>query len=94
MDREYSVSQWGPVLKSYLAFDVWKKKSFMKGLVEMSLRGEPEGWPDVFNDAWREQATNTTTSRMLQRLAVDNWPRDKAFAEMLDVLNRIYGKYA
>jgi hypothetical protein len=25
---------------------------------------------------------------------VDNWPRDKAFAEMLDVLNRIYGKYA
>jgi hypothetical protein len=31
---------------------------------------------------------------MLQRIAVDNWPRDKAFAEMLDVLNRIYGKYA
>jgi multiple sugar transport system substrate-binding protein len=94
MDREYSVSQWGPVLKAYLAFDVWKKKPFMKGLVEMSLRGEPEGWPDAFNDAWREQATNTTTSRMLQRIVVDSWPRDKAFAEMLDVLNRIYGKYA
>jgi hypothetical protein len=60
----------------------------------MSVRGEPEGWPDAFNDACREQATNTTTSRMLQRLAVDNWPRDKAFAEMLDVLNRIYAKYA
>jgi len=60
MDAELSVSQWGPVLNAYLAFDVWKKKSFMKGLVEMSLRGEPEGWPDAFNDAWREQATNTT----------------------------------
>ena len=94
MDAELSVSQWGPVLNAYLAFDVWKKKSFMKGLVEMSLRGEPEGWPDAFNDAWREQATNTTISRMLQRLVVDNWTREKAFAESLDVLGKIYGKYA
>ncbi len=94
MDREHSVSQWGPVLKAYLAFDVWKKKSYMKGLVELSQNAEPEGYPDVFNDAWREQATNTTVSRMLQRLAVDNWPRDKAFAESVDVLTRIYGKYA
>jgi multiple sugar transport system substrate-binding protein len=94
MDKELSVSQWGPVLKSYLAFDVWKKKSFTKGLVEMSLHGEPEGHPDVFNDAWREQYTNTTTSRMLQRLVVDNWSRDKAFAEMVDTLTKIYGKYA
>ena len=31
MDRELSVSQWGPVLKSYLAFDVWKKKSVHEG---------------------------------------------------------------
>ena len=31
---------------------------------------------------------------MLQRLVVDNWSRDKAFAEGLDVLNRIYAKYA
>jgi hypothetical protein len=88
------VSQWGPVLKSYLAFDVWKKKSFTKGLVEMSLNGEPEGHPDVFNDAWREQFTNTTISRMLQRMVVDKWSRDKAFAEALDVLTRIYTKYA
>ena len=94
MDKELSVSQWGPVLKSYLAFDVWKKKSFMKGLVEMSQRGEPEGFPDVFNDAWREQYTNTTISRMMQRVVVDNWPREKAFAEALDVLTKIYGKYA
>jgi ABC-type glycerol-3-phosphate transport system substrate-binding protein len=94
MDRELSVSQWGPVLKAYLDFDVWKKKPFMKGLVDMSLRAEPQGWPDVFNDAWREQFTNTTISRMLQRLVVDSWPRDKAFAEALDVLNRIYTKYA
>jgi multiple sugar transport system substrate-binding protein len=93
MDREHSVSQWGPVLQAYLSFDVWKKKPFMKGLVDMSLRGEPEGFPDVFNDAWREQYTNTTTSRMLQRIVVDNWTRDKAFAEMLDVLTKIYGKY-
>jgi hypothetical protein len=94
MDKELSVSQWGPVLKSYLAFDVWKKKSFMKGLVEMSQKGEPEGYPDVFNDAWRESYTNTTISRMLQRVVVDNWSRDKAFAEAVDVLNKIYGKYA
>ena len=94
MDAELSVSQWGPVLNAYLGFDVWKKKSFMKGLVEMSLRGEPEGWPDAFNDAWREQATNTTISRMLQRLIVDNWSREKAFTETLDVLGKIYGKYA
>jgi len=94
MDAELSVSQWGPVLNAYLSFDVWKKKSFMKGLVEMSQRGEPEGWPDAFNDAWREQATNTTISRMLQRLVVDNWSREKAFAETLDVLGKIYGKYA
>ena len=94
MDREHSVSQWGPVLKAYTGFDVWKKKSYMKNLVELSLHAEPEGHPDVFNDAWREQATNTTISRMLQRLAVDNWARDKAFTEALDVLGRIYGKYA
>ena len=94
MDKELSVSQWGPVLKSYLAFDVWKKKSFMKGLVEMSQKGEPEGHPDVFNDAWRESYTNTTVSRMLQRIVVDSWSRDKAFAEAVDVLNKIYAKYA
>jgi ABC-type glycerol-3-phosphate transport system substrate-binding protein len=94
MDREYSVSQWGPPLNAYLGFEVWKKKPFMKGLIEMSLRGEPQGHPDVFNDAWREQFTNTTISRMLQRLVVDNWSRDKAFAETIDVLNKIYAKYA
>jgi multiple sugar transport system substrate-binding protein len=94
MDKELSVSQWGPVLNAYRSFEVWQKKPFMKGLVEMSEKGYPDGWPDVFNDAWREQYTNTTTSRMLQRLVVDNWPREKAFAEMLDVLNKIYAKYA
>jgi hypothetical protein len=31
---------------------------------------------------------------MLQRIVVDNWSRDKAFAETLDVLNKIYAKYA
>src|SRR6266850_21630 len=94
MDREHSVSQWGPVLKAYLGFDVWKKKPFMKGLIDLSVRGEPQGWPDVFNDAWREQFTNTTISRMLQRIVVDNWSRDRAFVETLDVLNKIYSKYA
>jgi multiple sugar transport system substrate-binding protein len=94
MNKEMMVSQWAPVLKSYLDFDVWKKKPFMKGLIDMALKGEPQGWPDVFNDAWREQHTNTTISRMLQRIVVDNWSRDKAFAETLDVLTKIYAKYA
>jgi multiple sugar transport system substrate-binding protein len=94
MDKEMLVSQWGPVLKSYLDFQVWKKKPFMKGLIDMSLKGEPQGYPDVFNDAWREQSTNTTVSRMLQRLVVDNWTRDKAFAETLDLLTKTYAKYA
>jgi multiple sugar transport system substrate-binding protein len=94
MDREYSVSQWGPPLNAYLGFEVWKKKPFMKGLIEMSLRGEPQGYPDVFNDAWREQFTNTTISRMLQRLDVHNWSRDKAFAVAIAVLTRIYAKSA
>ena len=80
------------MLKAYLGFDVWKKKPFMKGLIDLSVRGEPQGYPDVFNDAWREQHTNTTISRMLQRLVVDNWTRDKAFAETLDVLGKIYGE--
>jgi hypothetical protein len=31
---------------------------------------------------------------MLQRIVVDNWTRDKAFAEAVDVLNKIYSKYA
>ena len=94
MDRESTVSQWGPVLNTYLNFEVYKKKPFMKGLIELSLRGEPQGYPDVFNDAWREQFLNTTISRMLQRIVVDSWSRDKAFAEAVDVLNRIYAKYA
>jgi hypothetical protein len=94
MDREMSVAQWGPVLNAYTSFDVWKKKPFMKSLIDMSLRGEPQGYPDVFNDAWREQSTNCAASRMLQRIVVDNWSRDKAFAEMVDVLNKVYAKYA
>ena len=94
MDRESAVSQWGPVLNAYVAFDVWKKKPFMKGLIEMSLHGETQGYPDVFNDAWREQFVNTTISRMLQRIVVDSWTRDKAFAEAVDVLTKIYAKYA
>jgi hypothetical protein len=31
---------------------------------------------------------------MLQRIVVDNWSRDKAFAETLDVLTKVYAKYA
>jgi hypothetical protein len=31
---------------------------------------------------------------MLQRIVVDNWSRDKAFAELLDVLTKTYAKYA
>jgi hypothetical protein len=66
----------------------------MGSLVNMSLKGEPQGHPDVFNDAWREQSTNCAVSRMLQRIVVDSWSRDKAFAELLDVLTKTYGKYA
>jgi multiple sugar transport system substrate-binding protein len=94
MNKEMNHSQWAPVLKSYLDFDVWKKKPFMKPLIEMAQKGEPMGYPDVFNDAWREQHTNCVVSRMLQRIVVDNWSRDKAFAETIDVLNKVYAKYA
>jgi len=94
MEQELSVSQWAPVLKSYLPFDVWQRTDYMKSLIELSTKGNPQGYPDVFNDAWREQYTHTTVSRLLQRLVVDKWDRDKAFAETLDVLNKIYGKYA
>ena len=94
MDKELSVSQWAPVLKSYLPFEVWNRTDYMKGLIELATKGNPEGYPDVFNDAWREQNTHTTISRLLQRLVVDKWDRDKAFAETLEVLNKIYGKYA
>jgi ABC-type glycerol-3-phosphate transport system substrate-binding protein len=94
MNKEMMVSQWAPVLKSYLDFDVWKKKPFMKPLIDMALKGEPMGYPDVFNDAWREQHTHCAISRMLQRMVVDNWSRDKAFAETIDTLNKIYTKYA
>ena len=58
------------------------------------IRAIRKGYPDVFNDAWREQNTHTTVSRLLQRLVVDKWDRDKAFAESIEVLNKIYGKYA
>jgi multiple sugar transport system substrate-binding protein len=94
MDKELSVSQWAPVLKSYLPFEVWNRTDYMKALIELATKGNPEGHPDVFNDAWREQSTHTTISRLLQRLVVDKWDRDKAFAETLEVLNKIYGKYA
>jgi multiple sugar transport system substrate-binding protein len=94
MQKELSVSQWAPVLKSYLPFDVWQRNDHMKALVNLANNGNPQGYPDVFNDAWREQATNTTISRMLQRIVVDNWSRDKAFEEAIDVLQKIYAKYA
>jgi multiple sugar transport system substrate-binding protein len=94
MEKELSVSQWAPVLKSYLPFEVWQRNDHMKALVNVAMQGTAEAYPDVFNDAWREQATNTTISRMLQRLVVDKWDRDRAFAEALEVLNKIYGKYA
>jgi multiple sugar transport system substrate-binding protein len=94
MEKELSVSQWAPVLKSYLPFDVWQRNDHMKALVHLASNGNPEGYPDVFNDAWREQATNTTVSRMLQRLVVDKWSRDQAFEETLNVLQKIYAKYA
>lgn len=94
MEKELSVSQWAPVVKSYLPFEVWERTDYMKSLIALTKQGNPEGHPDVFNDPWREQATNTTISRLLQRLVVDNWERDKAFAETLEVLNKIYAKYA
>jgi hypothetical protein len=30
---------------------------------------------------------------MLQRIVVDKWNRDKAFAEAIEVLEKIYSKY-
>jgi multiple sugar transport system substrate-binding protein len=94
MEREYDVSQWAPALKAYLPFEVWQRTPYMKSLVELATDGNAAGYPDVFNDAWRESFTNTTIPRMLQRLVVDKWERDKAFAEALDVSQKIYGKYA
>jgi multiple sugar transport system substrate-binding protein len=94
MEKELSVSQWAPVLKSYLPFEVWQRNDYMKALVNLANQGNPMGYPEVFNDAWREQGTNTTISRMLQRIVVDDWSRDKAFEEAVGVLNKIYGKYA
>ena len=55
MDKELSVSQWAPVLKSYLPFEVWNRNDYMKALIELANKGNPQGYPDVFNDAWREQ---------------------------------------
>jgi ABC-type glycerol-3-phosphate transport system substrate-binding protein len=94
MEREYDVSQWAPALKAYLPFEVWRRTPYMKSLVELATDGNAMAHPDVFNDAWRESYTNTTIPRMLQRLVVDKWERDKAFAEALDVSQKIYGKYA
>ena len=70
MDQELSVSQWAPVLKSYLPFEVWNRTDYMQALIELATKGNPEGHPDVFNDAWREQSTHTTISRLLQRLVL------------------------
>lgn len=94
MEAELGVSQWAPVLQSYLDFDIWQRNDHMKSLVQVAMQGNPMAYPDVFNDAWREQFTNTTISRMLQRLVVDEWDRDQAFAETLTVLNKMYAKYA
>lgn len=94
MEKELSVSQWAPVLKAYLPFDVWESSDHMKALVNLANQGNPQAAPDVFNDAWVEQATNTTISRMLQRIVVDKWSRDKAFEESVTVLTQIYAKYA
>ena len=43
MDRELSVSQWAPVLKSYLPFEVWNRTDYMKGLIELATKGRR--WP-------------------------------------------------
>jgi ABC-type glycerol-3-phosphate transport system substrate-binding protein len=94
MEQEYEVSQWAPALKAYLPFEVWQRTPYMKSLIELANHGNAQASPDVFNDPWREQFTNATIPRLLQRLVVDRWERDKAFAETLDVLNKIYGKYA
>ncbi|MDH3603409.1 MAG: extracellular solute-binding protein [Candidatus Tectomicrobia bacterium] len=93
MEKELSVSQWAPVLKSYLPFDLWDSSDHKKALVNVATKGNPQAAPDVYNDAWVEQATNTTISRMLQRMVVDKWNRDKAFDEAVDVLGKIYSKY-
>lgn len=93
MEKELSVSQWAPVLKSYLPFDIWESSDHKKALVDVANHGNPQAAPDMYNDAWVEQATNTTISRMLQRLVVDKWKRDKAFEEAVDVLTKIYSKY-
>ncbi|MGQ4808106.1 hypothetical protein NKDENANG_01473 [Candidatus Entotheonellaceae bacterium PAL068K] len=93
MEKELSVSQWAPVLKAYLPFDVWDSSDHKRTLVNLAQQGNPFAHPDVFNDAWVEQGTNTTISRLLQRIVVDKWSRDKAFDEAIGVLKKIYGKY-
>lgn len=82
------------MLKSYLPFDIWDSSDHKKALVNVANHGNPQAAPDVYNDAWVEQATNTTISRMLQRVVVDKWNRDKAFGEAVEVLTKIYGKYS
>src|SRR5947199_10805543 len=38
MDKELSVSQWAPVLKSYLPFEVWNRTDYMKSLIELATK--------------------------------------------------------
>ena len=42
---------------------------------------------------WRITQRLKKVARMLQRVVVDGWTRDKAFAEAVDVLQKIYAKY-
>lgn len=84
---------YGPVLKSQLAYPVYKDSPVHAGLLELANKGTAPAFPDVANAAYSDYQNSFSTPRMVQRVVVDNVPPAKAMADAQTACQATYDKH-
>jgi len=90
----FDVAIYAPVLKAQADFDTFNgDNQILAGLKDLVTAGTGPGFPDVYNTAYGEIASNFLIPKMVQRVVVDNYDFDKAIAEAQAAAQAIYDKY-
>jgi multiple sugar transport system substrate-binding protein len=94
MNTYFENAIYGPVLNDQSklkAFDGSNK--ILAGLLDLSRRGTPPGFPDVYNVAYADAWNNFVIPKMIQRVVIDNWDLDRAMDDAQRSTQAIYDKY-
>jgi ABC-type glycerol-3-phosphate transport system substrate-binding protein len=94
MNAYFNVAIYGPVLKNQETFQAFDgTNAILSGLLGLAQKGTAPAFPDVYNAAYADMASNFMIPKMAQRVVIDGWDFDQAMDEAQTQTQAIYDKY-